>query len=478
MEYQTDVVVIGAGLSGLAAARALTAHGLGVTVVEARDRVGGRTWNADIGDGQVTELGGQFIGPGHDAIAALAAELGVETFPTYDHGAKLMEFDGRLRPWSGTIPRLNPGTLLTILRLQKKLEAMGRTVPPDAPWDAPNAAAWDRVTLGDWLARATHSRRARAFLELAFAGVWALRVEDISLLHALAMINAFAPEGRAGGLDHLLREAQESRFVGGSQRLSELMAAQLTEPVLLGHPATFVRQDTGRDGRGLAFVHAGDRVLRARRVVVAVPAKLKRLLTYDPALPPDTEQLLARTVHGTALKALLVFDEPFWRADGLSGQAISDVGPVTSTFDNSPPGGTPGVLLGFVLARHADELLRLPDEQRKEAVLDGFARLFGDRVRHPRRYIDHSWNEDPWTLGCYHAYYTPGALTSYGRAVRRPHGLVHFAGAETAARLYGSMNGAITAGHRAAAEVRKALEQPEVTAGATVDIKGVPALGA
>lgn len=473
-EHQTDVVIIGAGLSGLAAARTLTANGLRVTVVEARDRVGGRTWNADIGDGQVTELGGEFIGPGHDAIARLAAELGVETFPTYDDGNKLLEFDGRVRPWSGTIPRLNPGTLLTLLRLQKKLEAMGRTVPPDAPWDAPNAAAWDRVTLGGWLAQATHSRRARAFLELAFAGVWALRVEDISLLHALAMINGFSADGRTGGLDHLLREAQESRFVGGSQRLSELMAAQLTEPVLLGHPATLVEQYTGSDGRRLACVHAGDRVIQARRVVVAVPPKLKSRLTYDPALPPDAEQLLARTVHGTALKALLVFDEPFWRADGLSGQAASDIGPVTSTFDNSPPGGAPGVLLGFVLARHADKLLRLPEAQRKEAVLDGFARLFGDRVRNPRHYIAHSWNEDPWTLGCYHAYYTPGALTSYGPAVRRPHGLVHFAGAETAARWYGSMNGAVTEGQRAAAEVRKALGQPQITA---ADNKAASALG-
>jgi monoamine oxidase len=481
MEHQTedqaDVVVIGAGLSGLAAARALTAHGLRVIVVEARDRVGGRTWNADIGDGQVSELGGEFIGPGHDAIASLAAELGVGTFRTYDEGKKLLEFDGRVRPWSGTIPRLNPATLLTLLRLQKKLEAMGRTVPPDAPWDAPHAAAWDRVTLGGWLAKATHIKQARSFLELAFAGVWALRVEDISLLHALAMINGFTPEGRGGGLDHLLRDAQESRFVGGSQVLSELMAAQLTEPVLVGHPATLIEQHTGRDGQRLALVHAGDRVIRALRVVVAVPPKLKRRLAYDPALPPDTEQLLARTVHGTALKALLVFDQPFWRADGLSGQAASDVGPVTSTFDNSPPGGTPGVLLGFVLARHADALLRLPEAQRKEAVLGGFARLFGDRARHPRHYIDHSWTEDRWTLGCYHASYTPGALTSYGPAVRRPHHLVHFAGAETAARWYGSMNGAITAGQRAAAEVRKALGQPQLTAGTAADITAASALG-
>ena len=210
---------------------------------------------------------------------------------------------------------------------------------------------------------------------------------------------------------------------------------------------------------------------------MAVPPKLKLRLSYDPALPPDTEQLLTRTVHGTALKALLVFDEPFWRAKGLSGQTASDVGPVTSTFDNSPPGGTPGVLLGFVLARHADELLRLPEAQRKDAVLRSFALLFGERARHPRRYIDHSWTEDPWTLGCYHACYTPGALTSYGPAVRRPHGLVHFAGAETAARWYGSMNGAVTEGQRAAAEIAKALEQPEPAVGTAAGITAASALG-
>ena len=138
--HEVDVVVVGAGLAGLAAARALTAAGASVVVLEARDRVGGRTLNHDLGEGKVVEVGGQWIGPTQDRLAALARELGVETIPTYAQGHNLLEYGGSVRRYRGTIPRINPAVLVYVQQAQMRLNRLSRKVPLDSPWEALNAA--------------------------------------------------------------------------------------------------------------------------------------------------------------------------------------------------------------------------------------------------------------------------------------------------------------------------------------------------
>jgi monoamine oxidase len=447
-ELQTrdaDLAVIGAGLAGLAAARLAAAAGASVVVVEARDRVGGRILNEDIGGGHVVEVGGQWIGPTQDRLAALASELGVATFPTYGDGQNVIEYGGRLRRYRGTIPRINPLVLIDVERAQRRLNRLSRTVPLDAPWEAPNAAALDAQTAATWMKRNVATKAGRMLLELGIEAVWAAQPEDMSLLHVLFYIHS------GGSLQMLFDTeggAQQDRFVGGSQRIAILMAEQLgRDNLLLGAPVRRIRM--GDHG---VTVEADGAVVRARRAIVALAPTLAGRIAYDPALPGFRDQLTQRMPLGTVAKCMAIYDEPFWREEGLSGQGTSDTGPVKLTFDNSPPAGSPGVLLGFLEGRRARELGRVPPDQRRTAVIDCFTRLFGPRAARPDAYVERLWAEEEWTRGCYGCHMPPGAWTGYGPALREPVGRLHWAGAEYATVWNGYMDGAVRSGESAARE--------------------------
>jgi monoamine oxidase len=445
-----DLVVIGAGLAGLSAAQTAAAAGASVVVVEARDRVGGRVLNEDIGGGNVVEVGAQWIGPTQDRLAALAARLGVETFPTYGEGENVIEYGGRLRRYRGTIPRINPVVLLDVERAQRRLNRMARRVPLDAPWEAPHAADLDGQTAATWMRRNLVTRAGRMLLELGIEAVWAAQPEDMSLLHVLFYIHS------AGSLEMLFDTeggAQQDRFVGGSQRIPILMAQELgRENVLLGSPVRMIRR--GEHG---VTVEADGATVRARRAVVAVAPTLAGRIAYDPPLPGFRDQLTQRMPLGTVAKCMAIYDEPFWRSENLSGQGTSDAGPVKLTFDNTPPGGTPGVLLGFLEGRQARELGRLHASERRAAVLDCFARLFGPRAGRPDAYVERLWAEEEWSRGCYGCHMPTGAWTAYGPALREPIGPLHWAGAEYATVWNGYMDGAVRSGEAAASAVLERL---------------------
>jgi monoamine oxidase len=447
---EVDLAVVGAGLAGLAAARRAVAAGSSVVVVEARERVGGRVLNEDIGGGNVVEVGGQWIGPTQDRLAELARELGVETFPTHGAGDNVLEYARRLRRYRGAIPRINPLVLLDVEQAQRRLNRLARKVPLEAPWEAPRAAALDGQTVATWMRRNLATKMGRVLLELGVEAVWAAQPEDISLLHALFYIHS------AGSLERLFDTeggAQQDRFVGGSQLVPIRMAAELGEErLILGAPVRAIRQD--RDG---ATVEADGGNVRARRVVVAVAPTLAARIAYGPPLPGLRDQLTQRMPLGTVAKCMAIYDEPFWRHEGLSGQATSDAGPVKLTFDNSPPDGSPGVLLGFLEGRNARELGQLPADQRRTAVVDCFARLFGPRAARPDAYVERLWAEEEWSRGCYGCHLPPGAWTGYGRALREPVGRIHWAGAEYATVWNGYMDGAVRSGEAAAEEALERL---------------------
>jgi monoamine oxidase len=444
--HEADVVVVGAGLSGLSAARALTARGASVAVVEARDRVGGRVHNHDIGGGNVVEVGAQWIGPTQDRIASLAAQLGVESFPTHSEGHNVIEYGGALRRYRGTIPRINPVVLVDVERAQRRLNRLSRSVPLQAPWDAPNATKLDGQTMATWMRRNLATKGGRTLLELGIEAVWAAQPEDMSLLHVLFYIHS------AGSLERLFDTeggAQQDRFVGGSQLIPIRMADELGEErLVLGAPVRRIEHSPGG-----VTVHADGHVLRGRRSIVAIAPTLAARIAYDPPLPGYRDQLTQRMPLGTVAKCMAIYDEPFWRADGLSGQGASDRGPVRLTFDNSPPNGSPGVLLGFLEGRRARELGRLPEPERRTAVIDCFTRLFGSRAAKPDAYVERLWAEEEWTRGCYGAHMPTGAWTNYGPALHPPLGPLHWAGAEYARVWNGYMDGAVRSGEATAAEV-------------------------
>lgn len=420
-------------------------------MLEARERVGGRTLNLDIGAGNVVEIGGQWAGPTQDRVLALAGELGVGTFPTYATGDNLVELDGTVKRYRGTIPKISPAILLDVGQAQFRLDRMARQIPTEAPWRAPGAEAWDGQTAWTWIRRNTVTRGARALLQLAVEAVWAAHPADLSLLHLLFYTRA------AGNFDALIGTeggAQQDRFIGGSQRLSLHMAEDLADAVVLESPVRRISQPGGD-----RVVVSSDRAqVSARAAVVAVPPTLCARIAYEPALPALRDQLTQRMGQGSVIKCMAVYPEPFWRAEGLSGQVTSADGPVKVMFDNSPPDGTPGVLLGFLEGRQARELGSWEPHGRRRAVIGCFERLFGPRAAQPEQYLERVWADEEWTRGCYGCLMPPGAWISFGPALRPPVGRIHWAGAETATAWIGYMDGAVRSGEAAAAAVLEQLE--------------------
>lgn len=448
-----DLVVVGGGLAGLAAARLARARGSSVVVLEARDRVGGRTLNEELGPthpGKVVEVGGQWVGPTQHRLLELAAELGVETFPMHVTGENVIEWRGALRRYRGTIPRISVPVLLDVQQLQTRLNRMSRAIDVEAPWLSPDARALDSQTFATWLSGAAKTDGGRTLIELVCQAVWACEPADVSLLHVLFYIRS------AGSLEALTDSeggAQEMRFVGGSQRIALRMAEELGPDVVrLSTPVRSISWS------GSSEVVVGD--VSARRVIVAMPPTLTSRIDFDPILPGFRDQLVQRMPQGTVWKCMAVYDEPFWRASGLSGWGLSDAGPVRLTYDNSPPDGSPGVLLGFLEADHARRAGLMSPAERRASVLDVFGRLFGERARSPVRYVERSWAEEQWTRGCYGCYMTPGGWTSYGSALRAPVGPIFWAGAETATIWNGYMDGAVRSGERAADEALRSLTRP------------------
>ncbi len=444
-ERTADVVVVGAGLAGLTAARALRRAGANALVLEARERVGGRVLNHEIGDGKVVEVGGQWVGPTQERALALIAELGLETFDTHTAGRNLFEHQGRISSYAGAIPRVSPPALLDMQVASVRLGRMARSVDPAAPWRAPRAASWDAETVASWSRRHMRTRLGRDLIQLVCEAVWAADPADVSLLHFLAYAHA------AGGLDPLISTeggAQQTRIAGGSQRIPLALADELGEAVALGRPVRRIAH--GADG---VVVGAESLNVRARQAIVAISPALAGRIVYDPPLPAERDQLTQRMPNGSVIKCMAIYDEPSWRAAGLSGQATSDVGPVKVVFDNSPPDGSPGVLLGFLEGNAARALGRVAADERRAVVVACFARLFGAAAARPVDYVDKDWSAEEFTRGCYGAFLPPNTWTAYGPALRAPIGPLHWAGAETATRWTGYMDGAVRSGEDAAAAV-------------------------
>jgi len=442
---EADVCVVGAGFAGLAAARALRSHGLSVAVLEARDRVGGRIWTETV-DGVTIDRGGAWFSPLHDAGLTLAGELDVATYKTWAKGEHLLIGDGRTRRYKGLIPNISPLALVTIALAQSRVNRLAKRVPVEQPWTSRNAEQWDQQSVGAWLDGVRISSTiGRDLFEMAVRGLFASNLHDVSLLHLLFLAHAH------GGIDKLFSiegGAQENLVEGGMGEIARRVAAELGDAVRLNAPVRRI----AHDDNGVQIEAAGCAV-RAQRVVVAVPPALAVDIDWDTPLPVDRDKLYSAAVGGTETKTLLVYDEPFWRADGLSGQSAEPGSAAEVTIDASPADGSAGVLAAFTFGPVAERVDALSEQDRRAAVTSALAARFGPRAGQPAAFVETSWWQEQWSRGCSFAHLPPGMLSRHGPLLAQPMGRVHWAGTETATTSHGAVDGAIRSGQRAAREV-------------------------
>lgn len=455
-----DVVVVGAGISGLVAARRLTQAGKRVIVCEARDRVGGRTWSHALAPGCYAELGGTWIGPTQDRVIALVEELGLNLFEQNFAGETVYIARGarstfREKPPLGASPH-DPLILPDLAVTATWIDRVARSIPVGEPWKAEDAVALDRQTLETWLRSRTLNLlgQTEKNFSAGFEALFGAEAREMSALFALHYIACAGTEGTPGTLERLLNTrngAQERKVVEGAQTISKRMAAQLIDQggnrVLLSNPVRRIVQDDS----GVTVI--GDRqTVRGRQAIVAVPPSLAGRIAWEPLLPAARDQLTQRLGFGWLIKCEAVYDTPFWRKDGLNGSAVVNDGPARSIFDVSPPHGSRGILLGFVGGDGARRYAEHPQELRS-AVIENFASCFGDKARDVRDWFVADWGREEWTRGCPTAIAPPGLLTAYGPALRAPVGRIHWGGTEASGYWTGYMDGAVRSGERVAQEV-------------------------
>jgi monoamine oxidase len=452
---KADVVVVGAGLAGLSAARTIARAGHSVVVLEARERVGGRTWNRPITGGAYIDAGAEFIGPTQDRIKALAQAVGIETFPTYNTGSNVYWKDGKRETYAATGPTgvapPDPTYLPDLLQIIPRLNSMAEQINVEAPWEAKEAEEWDSQTFYTWVKSNEINPDFMRLVATAVEAIFGQEPRDLSLLYVLFYLAASGDESHPGTFERNFQTAegaQEERFVGGSQQISLKIAAELGSNVALG---AHVRQIV-QNSKGVKVLLDKGRVT-AKQVIVAMPPTLTARIDYEPLLPVLRDQLTQRAPMGSYAKVDVVYDKPFWREEGLTGQTVSLNGPVTVTFDSTPKEGSPGVLLGFIGGADARTWYGLSAEQRRQAVIENFADYFGEQARSPLEYVENAWAEERFSRGDPVAGLGPGTLLDFGAALREPVGRIHWAGTETSDYWVGYMDGAVRSGERAAAEV-------------------------
>jgi monoamine oxidase len=456
-----DVVVVGAGLAGLTAARQVAAGGRSVVVLEARDRVGGRVLAHPLRGGSYSELGGMFTGPTQDHIQALARDVGVGFYPAYNTGNNVfVGGDGRREEFPsdtplGTAPA-DPLVAPDITLAVTQLDEMAKEIDVNSPWSAPHAEEWDRQTLDSWLRGHTSGNpEFMAVVSAATEAIFGCEPRELSLLFTVFYIAASGNEQNQGTFERNFNTAggaQEQRFAGGAQLVPERVAAALGDSIVLNAPVRRIEwSDSG------VSAHSDDVVVSAQRAIVAIPPTLAGRISYEPGLPALRDQLTQRMPQGTLMKFEAVYPTPFWRDRGLTGQVVSENGPVKVTFDITPESGRPGIMMGFIGGHEARVWAERSAASRRAAVLQQFNHFFGPQALSPQEVVEANWTSEVWSRGCPVAVLGPGTLVDYGAALRKPVGRIHWAGTETSTYWNGYMDGAVRSGRRAAAEVLASL---------------------
>ena len=443
---KSGFAVIGAGLAGLTTAIALSAAGADVTVFEARNRVGGRLVSAPCPAGVTPalalDLGAQWVGPGQTRMLGLIKELDLHLVTAEKPGSALWGVGGELVQGRASLPPLPPLAMAEVLANAKLAALMSKWISPESPWTSRRAARWDRISVHKWISRHLRTAPARELAAMMIRANAALEPSETSLLGILFDLRSVGPARN-------LITAEAFRVREGTHEIARRLAEQLTGKIRFGEPVRALVQDNSG-----VTVETDNGALRCRRAAVCVPPPVARKISFAPALPDARARLLAGVEMGATVKFHALYNRPFWRQRGLSGQAMSSTGAVGLTYDNSPDDGSgPGVLVGFAVGEAARDLGRLAADEQTKEILTSLSRFFGPEGAAPESIALQDWGAEEWTGGCYAGHFPVGGWTSYGHAFREPCGRIHWAGTETASEWHGYMEGAVLSGDRAAVEM-------------------------
>jgi monoamine oxidase len=455
-----DVVVVGAGLSGLTAARDLLAGGRSVKVLEARDRVGGKVHNQVLKNGGVVEVGAEFVGPTQDKVLQMIADLGLTTFRTYAEGKSVLLRNGTRTaytpdPQLGGAPPVEIDALSQVAAAKAELDNWAAEIDVHAPWNHNKSGEWDAQTFKQYLSVTTPHPEADLVLTTACKAIFAVEPREISLLYVLAYIASAGNETTKGSLTSLISVeggGQESRVEGGTGLIPERLAEKVGSKHIALNAAV---SSVTKTATGYTIVSRAGTV-HAKEVVIAMPPPLMKRIAFSPELPKARRNLINGLVLPPIGKGIAIYATPFWRkTEGLSAQVISDEGATRVTFDSSASDGSFGAILGFILGDQMRALDKVSPAEAQKLVTEANVKYFGTEAANTTEFVLQRWDLEEWSKGGPVAIAPPNVLKANGPALREAVGGIHFAGTETSVYWTGYMDGAIRSGERVAKEILK-----------------------
>jgi monoamine oxidase len=447
-----EVIIIGAGFSGIAAAGKLHKANIPFLVLEAGDRLGGRVYTKHLSEDLYLDFGGQWIGPGQERMYQLCHEYGLEYFETYDFGFNILDLNSKVRKFKGLIPKLDVFSLINMDYVLKKLEKLAKSIPLESPWKHPKALKFDSISLAGFLESNCKTSASKKLVTLALETVFASELNEISLLHALFYFKS----GRdLNTLINIKNGAQQHRIVGGMQSLIEKMAKPFEKNILFNKAVKKIIHKNEK------IIIMGDGFeLNCKKVIMAIPPPLASKLDFEPSLPVEKRQILDRIAMGQVGKCFMVYKKPFWREENFSGQVFADeTSPFQAIFDCSPKDANYGIIMGFTIAKRAREFFSKSKEYRKGLMKAKLSEYFGLKASEPVLYEDYTMTDASFSRGCYAGLYPTGAWTGFEDAYSSPVGNIYWAGTEASSVWFGYIEGAVRAGEKAAEEISKARKE-------------------